>query len=77
VPTSMADGEGCWTLTPPPPPRTRAHLDGAGPGVEVGRPRGVAALALRGGGGGVTAEGTTAATTAAVVVPLLPSLRSA
>jgi hypothetical protein len=64
----------------PPPPETRSHLDGAGPGVEVGRPRGVAALALRGGGGGVAAEGTTAAMAAAatgatVVMP--PSLRLA
>jgi hypothetical protein len=57
------------------PPRTQPHLDGAGPEVEVGRPRGVAALALR--GGGVAAEGTTAATAAAVVVPPSPSLRSA
>jgi hypothetical protein len=63
-----------------PPPETRPHLDGAGPGVEVGRPRGVAALALRGGGGGVATEGTTAVTVTAVagavvVVPPSPSLR--
>jgi hypothetical protein len=64
------------------PPGTQPHLDGASPGVEVGRPRGVAALALRGGGGGVAAEGTIASTAAAatgavVVVPPSPSLRSA
>jgi hypothetical protein len=64
----------------PPPPRTRPHLDGAGPGVEVERPRGVAALAVRGGGGAAAVEATTATTAAviagaAVVVP--PSMRSA
>jgi hypothetical protein len=44
----MADGRGCWTSTPP--PRTRPHLNGAGPGVEV------AVMAVRGYGGGATAE---------------------
>jgi hypothetical protein len=78
----MVGGEACWMLTPP-PPGTRPHLDGGSPGVEVGRPPGVATLTLRGGGGGgVATEGTTIATAAAatgavVVVPPLSSLRSA
>jgi hypothetical protein len=47
------------------PPRTGPHLNGAGPGVEVVGPRGVAIAAVRGGGGGVAA-GTTTATTAII-----------
>jgi hypothetical protein len=56
------------------PPRTWPHLDGAGPGVVVERPRGAAALVLRGGGvAAVEATTTTtaaAATGAVVFVPL-------
>jgi hypothetical protein len=70
--SSMADGRGCWTSTPP-PPGTGPHLNGAGPGVKVEGPRGVTIVAVRGGGGGVTAGATTAATAAGSTVVVPPS----
>jgi hypothetical protein len=65
----MADGRGCWTSTP----QNRSHLNGAGPGVEVERPQGVAVATVRGGGGGVTTGATTAATAAGSVIVAPPS----
>jgi hypothetical protein len=74
---SIADGRGCWTSTLP---KTGPHLNGAGPGVEVEGPRGVAIIAVRGSGGCVTAGTTTAAMAtitvgSTVVVPPLSTLR--
>jgi hypothetical protein len=55
----------------PPPPRSRPHLNGAGPGVEVEGPRGVAIAVVRSSDSGVAAGATTTvvAAGAAVVVP--------
>jgi hypothetical protein len=61
----MGEAAGCQ------PPGTRPHLNGAGPGVEVEGPRGVAIATVRGDGGGVAAGATmaTAVVGAAVVMP--------
>jgi hypothetical protein len=73
---SMADGRGCWTLTPPPlSPETSSLLNGAGPGVEVEGPQGVVVGAVRGGGGGVTTGATTSAASSVVVASSLSMLR--
>jgi hypothetical protein len=53
----------------PPPPRTRPHLNGASPGVEVEGPRGVAVATVRDGGGGVAAGATTTDVGSAIVLP--------
>jgi hypothetical protein len=50
------------------PPGTGPHLNGAGPGVEVEGPRGVAVAAVRGGGG--VATGATTAAGSVVIAPL-------
>jgi hypothetical protein len=64
----MANGRGCNTSTPPPPPGAGPHLNGVDAGVEVEGPRGVAVAAVRGGGGGVIAGATTATAVGFVVV---------
>jgi hypothetical protein len=56
-------------------PRTRPHLNGASPGVEVEGPRGVAIVVMKVGGGGVTAGATTTAITVGSVVVVPPLLR--
>jgi hypothetical protein len=66
-PTGKAAGR-----QPPPPLRTRPHLNGASLGVKVEGPQGVVVVAMRGDGGGVAAGATTAAVGSAVVMLLSP-----
>jgi hypothetical protein len=71
--TSMADDRGCWTSTPPP---SRPHLNGAGTGVEVEGPRGVAIAAVRSSDSGVAAGATTTVVAAGAAVVVSPSSTS-